>query len=146
MKTCSLLLAVALGGVCLGAETGTRTATGVKEPTYEGRALSDWVAQSKSKDWFVRKGAARALWNLGSAAVPALTELLNDDKREVRWAAMEALGNLGSKAKMAIPALVESCRNDDYYLVTIYSRFAEEDRPASPSRHHRIARRQTAGD
>ncbi len=33
---------------------------------------------------------------------------------------MEALGNLGSKAKMAIPALVESCRNDDYYLVTIY--------------------------
>ncbi|MHB1033611.1 MAG: HEAT repeat domain-containing protein [Pirellulales bacterium] len=53
----------------------------------------------------IRPAAARALGQIGPAAIPALTELLRDKDWEVRCFAAEALGKIGSEAKMAIPAL-----------------------------------------
>ncbi|MGO8749635.1 MAG: HEAT repeat domain-containing protein [Thermoguttaceae bacterium] len=76
MRLLSSLLAVALVGACFRAETPQR-----KEPTFEGKTLSEWIARTKSKDRLVRSDAAMALGNIGPEArnaVPALTELLKD--------------------------------------------------------------------
>ena len=116
MKTHWLLFTLLIIG-SLGAGPTSHTATSGKAPTYQGKTLQDWVAQSKNKDQSIRQQAASALGNLGPTGVPALTELLDDEKRDVRLAAIEALGKLGPNAKTAIPALVQSCKSGDYYLV-----------------------------
>jgi len=53
------------------------------ELQYEGKTLRDWVAESKSDSPAARRAAALALGNLGPAAIPALTDLLQDKDRDV---------------------------------------------------------------
>lgn len=48
----------------------------------------------------------RAFMQLGSAAVPVLVELLNDQRAEVRVWAASVLGNLGMNGQDAVPALM----------------------------------------
>jgi HEAT repeat protein len=53
----------------------------------------------------------QSLVEIGSAAVPALVELLKSPKEFVRWEAAKALGQIGDKA--AIPAMVNSLEDTD---------------------------------
>jgi HEAT repeat protein len=85
-------------------------------PKDKALAVNYWAAQCKDKDARRRCAAARALWEFGpeaKAAVPALTELLNDENWPVRWTAAEALGLVGPEAKTAVPALMEVLRDED---------------------------------
>ena len=98
-------------------EPAPHNAASSKEPIYEGKTLSAWVAQSKQKDSATRQFAISGLRHFGPAGVPAIAELLNDERGDVRREASETLGKLGPEAKSAVPALIESCRTGDYYLV-----------------------------
>ncbi|MEN6449155.1 MAG: HEAT repeat domain-containing protein [Thermoguttaceae bacterium] len=69
------------------------------------------MAIAKSADPDYRTAAANALGELGSAGVPALTELLGDKDAGVRQAAVESLGKIGPEAKTAIPTLVNLLRD-----------------------------------
>jgi len=61
------------------------------EPVYEGKTLSDWVAEAKSDRVEARRAAAEALGSMGAPAVATLTELLRDQDMGVRLAAASAL-------------------------------------------------------
>jgi len=67
------------------------------ELQYEGKTLRDWEAESKSDSPAARRAAALALGNLGPAAIPALTELLQDKDPDVGLAAALALKKIKGK-------------------------------------------------
>jgi hypothetical protein len=69
------------------------------ELRYEGRTLSGWVAESRSDSPAARRAAALALGNLGPAAIPTLTELLQDKDPDVGLAAALALKKIKGEKK-----------------------------------------------
>jgi hypothetical protein len=113
MRPFSLLLVVALVGVCLGAERKPASTPQSKEPTYESKTLSEWVALAKGKDPAVRIEAAKALGEMGAGAIPALIELLKDKDWQIRIAATGALGKIGPEAKTAIPDITALLRDEE---------------------------------
>ncbi len=60
----------------------------------------------------VREAAASSLSRIGSGAVPVLIEALKDERRDVRYYAVEILGTIGPSANAAVPALVEELRSE----------------------------------
>ena len=59
----------------------------------------------------VRWAAAKALGQIGSAAVPSLLRLLEDADSGVRWATAKALGQAGSAE--AVPSLLRLLEDAD---------------------------------
>ncbi len=89
-----------------------------REPEFEGRRLSSWVADLKGAAPYTRNAAAYAISGMGPAAtdaVPALIEALKDPEAAVRFPVCIALREIGPNAKAAVPALTEALddRNDD---------------------------------
>ena len=104
MKIFAFSLICVLVGVCLAAEFPQG-----KEPIYDGKTLSQWIARTKDKDGDVRLYAAWALGEFGpdaKTAVPAIMVLLKDKDQDIRRAAIGALGEIGPEAKTAIPSLI----------------------------------------
>jgi len=103
-----LVLALALGSALARQE---------KEPTYEGKPLSEWLKWLRSAEAKERRAAAFALSTEigpeGKAAVPALIEALKDEDKDVRSCAAQALGDIGPEARSAGPALVEALKDKD---------------------------------
>jgi HEAT repeat protein len=113
MKSFSVLLTFTLVGVCSGAEQHPAATSQGKEPTYEAKTLSEWVAVARDKDPALRRDAVWALGKIGSKAIPALTESLKDKDTDVRRLATLALGEMGSEAKAAVPALTKLLKDRD---------------------------------
>ena len=89
-----------------------------KEPEFQGRTLSAWVADLKGAAPYTRNKAAYAIGGMGSdarPAVPALIEALKDPEAAVRFPVCVALREIGPAAKDAVPALTQTLddRNDD---------------------------------
>ncbi len=90
-----------------------------KEPVFQDRTLSSWVADLKAAAPYTRTQAAYAISGMGAAAapaVPALVEALKDEEGPVRIATIVALTEIGDPgAKPAIPALQNALddRNED---------------------------------
>ena len=108
----SLLLLTLLAG---RAEAQGRHA---KEPKFQDRTLSSWVADLKAAAPYTRNAAAYALGGMGAdaaPAVPALIAALKDPEPAVRFPVCIALREIGPGAKAAVPALTEALddRNDD---------------------------------
>jgi HEAT repeat protein len=90
-----------------------------KEPVYDGKPVSEWIARLKDKDDQVRLKAAMSLRHLGpqaKAAVPALMDSLNDRNVSIRQESAFALLRIGAAAKPAIPALVQALNDKDFYV------------------------------
>ena len=70
----------------------------------------------RDKESYPRVCAADALGNMGSAAVSTLTAVLQDKDAEwiLRIHAAASLGKIGSVARIAVPALQQASRSDDY--------------------------------
>jgi HEAT repeat protein len=86
------------------------------EPAYQGRPLSAWVSDLKSRDPDVRFDAAIAVGRLGpraGSAVPDLIAMLKDENSEVVYAARLSLGRIG---KPAIPPLLIAMKSRDTNL------------------------------
>ena len=86
-----------------------------KEPTYEGRPLSDWVKDLGSPTYMVRVRAAHAVGQIGPEArraAPILIRLLEDKEHLVRWAAAGALGRFGAHSRDALPGLDKLATGD----------------------------------
>lgn len=111
----SMTGAIALLALLAGRAEGQRA----KEPTFDGRPLSSWIADLKAAAPATRNAAAYAIGGMGpaaKAAVPALVEALKDDSDPaVRFPVCIALREIGPDAKEAVPALTEALddRNDD---------------------------------
>jgi len=90
-----------------------------KEPEFEGRSLSAWIADLKDAAApYSRNAAAYAISGMGAEAlpaVPALIAALKDPEPTVRFPVCIALREIGPAAKDAVPALTEALddRNDD---------------------------------
>lgn len=89
-----------------------------KEPEFEGRSLSSWVADLKALAPQSRNAAAYAISGMGpaaKAAVPALIAALDDPEPVVRFPVCIALREIGPEAKEAVPALTKALDdlNDD---------------------------------
>lgn len=89
-----------------------------KEPKFQDRTLSSWVADLKAAAPYTRNAAAYAIGGMGAEAVPAipaLIEALKDPEPAVRFPVCIALREIGPDAKAAVPALTEALddRNDD---------------------------------
>src|SRR5262245_40640575 len=90
-----------------------------KEPVYDGKTVSEWVALLKDKDDKVRLKAAFWLRQAGpeaKAAVPGLLDSLKDKNVSVRQESAFALGRIGPPAKPAIPSLINALKDEDYYV------------------------------
>jgi len=109
----SLLLILAFVGVCFGAERKPGATSQGKEPIYEEKTLSEWVALAKEKNPALRMEAAAHWGTLGPQGFQALTKLLKDKDSEVRQAALDAVKDIGPEAKIAIPALMELLKDKD---------------------------------
>lgn len=111
-----------------------------KEPVYDGKPVSEWVARLKDKDDKVRLKAAFSLRQLGpeaKAAVPALLGILKDKNVDVRREAAFALQRIGPAAKTAIPALIDALQDSDVYVrgwsLTALAEFGADARAAVPA-------------
>jgi HEAT repeat protein len=110
-----------LTGAILLALLATRAeAQKAKEPAFDGRPLSSWIADLKAPAPQTRNAAAYAISGMGSAAkaaVPALVQALMDTTNPpaVRFPVCVALREIGPEAKDAVPALTEAMddRNED---------------------------------
>jgi HEAT repeat protein len=83
-------------------------------------AVSEALQALRDNDWQVRTAAAMALEEIGPraiAAIPALIQTLEQDKREdVRRAAAEALGSIGPRAIEAVSALSRALEDQSAYV------------------------------
>jgi serine/threonine protein kinase len=74
-------------------------------PEAPDSVLQGWLRELSDPNPETRRGAIRALVELGAAAArgtPALVTALRDPDPQVRWAAAEALANLGPPAALAV--------------------------------------------
>jgi hypothetical protein len=84
------------------------------DPGFEGRPLSVWRTELKSRDAMARLHAVTAFSmtagkrpGVGRDAIPDLTACLSDQSHYVRAEACVALGRMGPDAKEAVPKLIE---------------------------------------
>lgn len=91
-----------------------------KEPSFDGRPLSSWIADLNALAPYTRNAAAYAIGGMGpsaKAAVPALVGVLKDQDAPatVKYPVCVALREIGPDAKDAVPALTQTLddRNDD---------------------------------
>lgn len=91
-----------------------------KEPTFEGRSLTSWIADLNALAPATRNAAAYAISGMGPAAkpaVPALVKVLEDVDAPptVRYPVCVALREIGPGASDAVPALTKAMddRNDE---------------------------------
>lgn len=104
------LLILACGLLLLN---GMTSAQEKKEPSYQGKSLSVWVAQLKDPGVKQRAEAAKAIGRFGPdglAAMDALVTAMKDKEVEVRQAAIGALNFLPEDAK-AVPALIAALKD-----------------------------------
>ncbi|MGO9110511.1 MAG: sister chromatid cohesion protein PDS5 [Thermoguttaceae bacterium] len=113
MKLFSALSALAFVGVCFGAEP--KPTARDKEPTYEGKTLSQWIGLTKDKNEKVRAHAAEALGYsfAAKAVIPSLTELLKDKQWNVRYSACRALQYLGPNAEATVSVVMKLLGDKD---------------------------------
>ncbi|MGB7443992.1 MAG: HEAT repeat domain-containing protein [Coleofasciculaceae cyanobacterium] len=78
--------------------------------------IAPLIRQLTDSDFRVRHDAADAVVKIGSPAVPALIEALNDENKQVRWRAASALGDIGAEASSAVPTLIETLQDEDEYV------------------------------
>ena len=82
-----------------------------REPSYQNRSLSSWIAQLRSSDPKSRLAALEAIFTIGeeaSPAIPTLIELLPDN--QVSGGVVAALVAIGKKA---IPELAIALKSSD---------------------------------
>ena len=104
----------ALVGVGLG--LAALAGCGGSAPTVvHGKPVAHWVAALHDPSPKLRRRAALALGNAGTAdpaAVPALAEAVRDHDPAVRRAAVLCLLRIGPGARAAVPALEEAAHKD----------------------------------
>jgi len=83
-----------------------------EELTYDGKTVSEWTLALKGRDEDVREAATQALVKIGSPAVPALIEAL-EQKVYAHWRVAHALGRIGPGARKSVPALIVALRGKD---------------------------------
>jgi len=104
--------------LCLLSNLAEAQAQTAKEPEFEDRPLSSWMADLTGLAPQTRNAAAYAISGMGpaaKAAVPALIAALDDPEPVVRFPVCIALGEIGPEAAEAIPALTKALddHNDD---------------------------------
>ncbi len=103
----SFLLWIGLGWVDLAQ-------AGQKEPTIQGKALSEWLKGLEDKDEKVRRKTLLSLYQVGSEAKPAaaaVVKALKDTDVTIRIYAVLILGKIGPAAKEALPALTDALKD-----------------------------------
>jgi HEAT repeat protein len=95
-----------------------------KEPSFDGRSLTSWIADLDAAAPATRNAAAYAISGMGpaaKAAVPALVAVLKDENNpaSVRFPVCVALREIGPDAKDALPALTTALddRNEDVAMM-----------------------------
>ena len=91
------------------AASAQTTVTKSKEFIFNGRRLSEWIADLKGMAPQTRNAAAYEIAGMGpaaAAAVPALIEALDDPIAAVRFPVTIALLEIGPAAKAAVPRLL----------------------------------------
>ncbi|MFZ5623408.1 MAG: HEAT repeat domain-containing protein [Gemmatimonadota bacterium] len=115
----SLLLVLAAALFTAAAVPAAAQQKPAREPVFDGRPLSAWLADLQSRPPSVRNAAAYAISSMGPAAAsatPALIAALDDTTpNTVRYAVLVALREIGPGARAALPRLEQLLddRNDD---------------------------------
>jgi HEAT repeat protein len=110
--------AASLVALCLLGSPAEAQGRKHKEPEFDGRPLSAWIADLKAPAPYSRNIAAYAISGMGAEgapAIPALIAALDDPEAVVRFPVCVALREIGPAAKDAIPALTKALddHNDD---------------------------------
>lgn len=85
-----------------------------REPVYNGRPLSEWVADLQ--DHAKQQDAVVVLAQMGpraKMAVPSLIEILKHQDGSVRSSAASVLGRMGGDAQTAVPSLVDALKDSN---------------------------------
>lgn len=93
------------------------TAAASPSPALSQEAeIASYIQKFRTDDFRVYQDALRDLERIGTPAVPALIEALQDKDVRVRVYAADVLGALGSKAQEAVPALAKALKDPDQYV------------------------------
>lgn len=71
------------------------------------------IEKLTDRDSRIRLGAADALINIGTPAIPALIDALTATDTNLRWRAASVLGDLGPEAESAISPLIAVLQDSD---------------------------------
>jgi HEAT repeat protein len=80
---------------------------------WRGRSRGEWERDTRDPGPRVRAEAVSALAFFGAPSVPVLTDGLGDPDAQVRLGAARALGQIGPAAVEAVPALARKLRDPD---------------------------------
>lgn len=107
------------------------------EPDYQGKTCNEWLVLLTDGSAAVRADAVLALAEIGSAAIPALVELLRNETAEVRTFAILALGRIGLDSPAVLPALTASLQDENaevrLFTVMNLGRMGPKAKPAIPA-------------
>ena len=132
----SLLLVLALVGVSVGAEKKPVSTSQCKEPSFEGKTISEWIAMAKDREveglgrWLALTkdqeakdmdqptpiAVIHAFAEMGpqaERAIPILMKLVSSRDSDTSAEATWALGQIGIKA---VPALTELLEDSNRYV------------------------------
>ena len=101
-------LAFTLAANCTGAEPASNPMP--QEPAYQAKTLAQWKVAANDAKPKVRQDAAKALGQLGPAAIPVLVDLLADEDGKVRSDVTQSLKRIGSAAVPPLTALLSDKR------------------------------------
>ena len=108
MRAFSLLFIFAYAIACFGAEQEPALQPQGKEPSYQGKTVSEWVVVLlKSDDQDEQCQAIRALEKIGPPAIPTLMELVKGKEPSVRLVVVPILGHFGPASIPAVTRLVK---------------------------------------
>ena len=110
--TLAALAVLAVFAVPLGAADKLPAASPNREPTYQGKPLSHWVAQTKDKNPAVRAEGFKALYQMGPAGFAEIIKLLGDEDQAVRERAAHEVANASPDAKAAILPFMGLLQNE----------------------------------
>jgi HEAT repeat protein len=113
MRKRSLLLACCVLLCCLATSERVRPAPAPQGLIFRGKPLRAWIAALQDRNPRTRRQAAEALAVIGPEArdaAPGLCDVLQDDDKDVREAAMEALSEIRAGTSEVVAALTRRVR------------------------------------
>ena len=115
MRHLPTLSIVLVAGALLADQPKLAVAQPDNAATYKGKTLAEWDDRARSDNQDIQfEAIGEALPKLGPAGIRAIAKLLGEGEK-YRLCGALTLAQIGPEAEPAVPAMVESLKNKDWF-------------------------------